>query len=57
MGREDVRRGAAQRDLFGRFIGKRKVVINGERKLLCNRVKVCFGRDSDERNVTKWAAL
>jgi hypothetical protein len=48
---------AAQRDLFGRFIGKGKIVINGERETLCNRVKVCFGLDSDERNVTKWAAL
>lgn len=48
---------AAQRDLFGRFIGKGKIVINGERETLCNRVKVCFGLDSDERNVTRWAAL
>jgi hypothetical protein len=48
---------AAQRDLFGRYIGKGKIVINGERETLCNRVRVCFGHDCDDRNVTKWAAL
>jgi hypothetical protein len=48
---------AGPRDLFGRFIGKGKIVIDGERETLCNRVKVCFGLDWDDRNVTKWAAL
>lgn len=48
---------AEQRELFGRFIGKGKIVIDGERETIANRVKVCFGMDWDDRNVTKWAAL
>lgn len=32
-----------QRNLFGRFVGKGKIIIDGERKTICNRVKVCFG--------------
>ncbi len=48
---------ADQRNLFGRFIGKGKIVIDGERETIANRVSVCFGHDYDDRNVTKWAAL
>lgn len=48
---------SAQRGLFGRFIGKGTIVINGGDETIRNRVKVCFGQDSDDRNVTKWAAL
>lgn len=48
---------SAQRGLFGRFIGKGTIVIDGERETVCNRVKVCFGLDADTRNVTKWAVL
>ena len=46
-----------QRALFGRFIGKGRIVIDGERETLCNRVKVCFGLDYDDRNVTNWRDL
>ena len=46
-----------QRELFGRFIGKGRIVIDGERETIANRVKVCFGHDYDDRNVTRWAAL
>lgn len=46
-----------QRKLFGRSIGKGSIVIDGERETIANRVKVCFGLDYDDRNVTKWAAL
>ena len=46
-----------QRDLFGRFIGKGQIVIDGEQETLCNRVKVCFGLDYDDRNVTRWRDL
>ena len=46
-----------QRALFGRFIGKGKIIINGEDETICNRVKVCFGLDWDDRNVTKWRNL
>lgn len=46
-----------QRALFGRSLGKGTIVIDGERETVCNRVKVCFGLDYDDRNVTKWAVL
>jgi hypothetical protein len=46
-----------QRSLFGRFIGKGKIVIDGEHETVCNRVKVCFGHDYDDRNLTAWKAL
>lgn len=48
---------AEQRALIGRYIGKGKIVIDGEREEVLNRVKVCFGHDYDDRNVVKWAAL
>jgi hypothetical protein len=48
---------ADQRALFGRNIGKGKIVINGATETICNRVKVCFGLDYDDRNVMKWNAL
>jgi hypothetical protein len=46
-----------QRALFGRAIGKGTIVIDGAQETVCNRVKVCFGMDWDDRNVTKWGAL
>lgn len=46
-----------QRALFGRAIGKGTIVIDGEHELISNRVKVCFGQDYDDRNVTAWGAL
>lgn len=46
-----------QRALFGRAIGKGTIVIDGSAETICNRVKVCFGLDWDDRNVTKWSAL
>lgn len=48
---------AEQRALFGRFIGKGVIVINGLDETILNRVKVCFGLDWDDRNVTRWQAL
>lgn len=48
---------AEQRALFGRFIGKGRIVIDGTAETIANRVKVCFGHDYDDRNVTRWAAL
>lgn len=48
---------AEQRELFGRFIGKGQIVIDGERETICNRVKVCFGLDYDDRNTVAWRAL
>lgn len=46
-----------QRSLFGRFLGKGTIVIDGESEMVANRVKVCFGLDYDDRNVTAWSAL
>lgn len=48
---------AEQRALFGRYIGKGQIVINGERETVSNRVKVCFGMDYDDRNVVAWRDL
>lgn len=48
---------AEQRELFGRYIGKGNIVIDGSDETVCNRVKVCFGLDYDDRNITKWSAL
>lgn len=46
-----------QRSLFGRYLGKGMIVICGNEETICNRVKVCFGLDYDDRNVTKWNML
>ena len=46
-----------QRALFGQFIGKGLIIINGTQETICNRVKVCFGLDYDDRNVRHWRAL
>jgi hypothetical protein len=48
---------AEQRALFGRYLGKGTIVIDGAKETICNRVIVCFGQDWDDRNVTKWSAL
>lgn len=48
---------AEQRALFGRFIGKGTIVINGADETIRNRVVVCFGLDFDDRNVTAWKDL
>lgn len=47
----------AQRKLFGRFIGRGTIIVNGETETICNRVKVCFGQDYDDRNIMAFAAL
>lgn len=46
-----------QRILFGRFLGKGKIIIDGANEVVFNRVKVCFGLDYDDRNITAWRAL
>ena len=46
-----------QRALFGKFLGKGLIIIDGEKETICNRVKVCFGLDYDDRNLRRWAAL
>lgn len=44
-----------QLGLFGRYIGKGQIVIDGLHETVCNRVKVCFGMDWDDRNWTQFA--
>lgn len=46
-----------QRALFGRFLGKGRIVIDGNAETICNRVKVCFGLDYDDRQQTAWRNL
>jgi hypothetical protein len=48
---------AEQRTLFGRVVGKGRIVIDGEKEEVSNLVTVCFGQDYDYRNVTKWNTL
>lgn len=46
-----------QRNVFGRYLGKGTIIIDGSAETICNRVKVCFGMDYDDRNVTKFSQL
>jgi hypothetical protein len=46
-----------QRAIFGRYLGKGIIQIDGERAEISMRVKVCFGTDCDERNITHWRDL
>lgn len=46
-----------QRALFGRYIGKGKLYINGERETVEHWVKVCFGLDSDCNARVAWRNL
>ena len=48
---------AEQRTLFGKYLGKGCIVINGEEETVLNRVSVGFGQDWDDRNVTAWRNL
>jgi hypothetical protein len=48
---------AKQRNLFGRSLGKGTIIIDGTEETIKNRVKVCFGLDYDDRNVTNWRDL
>jgi hypothetical protein len=46
-----------QRGLFGRFLGKGRIVINGKEETVYMTRKVCFGLDSETVGTTSWAAL
>jgi hypothetical protein len=48
---------AEQRKLCGRHLGKGTIIIDGASEMICNRVKVCFGLDYDDRNLLKWKDL
>jgi len=46
-----------QRKLFGRFLGKGKIYIDGSDERLEHWVQVCFGLDSDCTKRLRWAEL
>ena len=46
-----------QRALFGQFLGKGKITIDGEREVLMHVVKRCFGLDFEVTFEKKWADL
>lgn len=46
-----------QRALFGRFIGKGLLYINGTEEIIEHHVKVCFGLDSERTALLQWRAL
>jgi hypothetical protein len=48
---------AEQRALFGRFLGKGKIWIDGANETIEHHVKVCFGLDSECNFSRKWGAL
>jgi hypothetical protein len=43
-----------QRELFGLFLGKGTIVIDGENETLGHIIKVCFGLDWHETFNRKW---
>ena len=48
---------AEQRALFGRFLGKGRLYINGTTERIEHYVKVCFGTDSECTKAVAWRDL
>jgi hypothetical protein len=48
---------ADQRKLFGQFLGKGLIVIDGRTEQVQHIVKVCFGLDWDVKHSLKWNRL
>jgi len=48
---------AAQRALFGRFLGKGTIVVDGVTEEVHHYRKVCFGMDYETTATIKWVAL
>lgn len=46
-----------QRLLFGKFIGKGKIVIDGTKETVEHYKKVCFGLDSECTKTISWRTL
>jgi hypothetical protein len=46
-----------QRALFGRFLGKGTLHIDGASEMLSHSVKVCFGLDYEVTDEISWKAL
>jgi len=50
-------RAADQRALFGHFLGKGKLMIDGDRELLTHSYKICFGTDVETNFRKRWIEL
>lgn len=48
---------AQQRTLFGRFLGKGKIIIDGSEERLAHVAKRCFGLDYEVTADLPWRAL
>jgi hypothetical protein len=46
-----------QRALFGRFLGKGLIIIDGSTEQVQHVIKVCFGLDWDVTDNIKWKNL
>lgn len=46
-----------QKELFGAFIGKGIIIINGETETIEHAKKVCFGADYDVTFTSSWAGI
>lgn len=46
-----------QRKLFGRFLGKGRIIIDGAKERVMMSVSVCFGTDWDAREDLSWNDL
>ena len=46
-----------QRKLFGCFLGKGKIIINGLDEDICCRIKIAFGGDYEDRYSMRWIEL
>jgi hypothetical protein len=46
-----------QRELFGRFLGKGRVIIDGHAEMVSHVRKVCFGLDYDVTANIAWRNL
>lgn len=47
---------AEQREIFGEFLGKGKIIIDGTREELGHVIKIAYGQDYEE-TVRKWNEL
>lgn len=47
---------AKQRELLGRFLGKGKICIEGDREVVSYTVRVCFGTDYNKTTFS-WRSL
>lgn len=45
---------AEQREMFGAFLGKGELTINGEEETIRHTVKVCFGLDYNVTFESRW---